>query len=205
MRGSDYPCISFYPFNHEDAFERTHFHPPSIISISLLHNCGRVSGWMPALHAKPHSEAVKMKWISSLAERGGCVLRDTPWQQSDSHTRSYGKFILSTSTDLYVLAAISPRINKNPGPTFDTKPYFVIMQSSGGSDRINISCHSLQPLSLPSIPSPPLSTAAASHLPAFLLFHLQPFGIGVNKIFISGKWISLSQRQEPGCSGSWRE
>lgn len=55
--------------------------PRHNIHLPLLPICGRVSGWVPTLHAKPHSEAVKMKWISSLAARGGCVLRDTPWQE----------------------------------------------------------------------------------------------------------------------------
>lgn len=73
------------------------FPPPRHnIHLPLLPICGRVSGWVPALHAKPHSEAVKMKWISSLAARGGCVLRDTPWQER-THKKTLEEHTFTTT------------------------------------------------------------------------------------------------------------
>ena len=80
-----YHRISLYPFNHEDACERTHLarppHPPTpnpllaIISISLYFIPVEelVDWWQRCMQKPPHSEAVKMIWIWSLAEGGGEV------------------------------------------------------------------------------------------------------------------------------------
>lgn len=39
--------------------------------------------------------------------------------------------MISTSTDLQVLAIHSPQLNKNLGLALDSKPYFVIIQTLG--------------------------------------------------------------------------
>lgn len=60
---------------------------------------------------------------------------------------------------------------KDPGPTFDTRPCFVIMQTLGchiGSDHINISCHPFEPLSRTSIPPPPRTPFRRLSPPRFL-------------------------------------
>lgn len=56
MRGSHYVGILFYHFDHKDAFGG------AFDFLAARHHIYfSVNGWMPALHAKPHSEAVKMK------------------------------------------------------------------------------------------------------------------------------------------------
>lgn len=92
-----------------------------------------------------------------------------------------------------LICMVSPQVNKK-NPAFDTKPYYVITPTL--VSPINISCHSLiqplprcasmlSPLSRHSLPLflPPAPFTS----PASLLFHRQSFGIGANKIFISGK------------------
>lgn len=65
-------------------------------------------------------------------------------------------YILSTSTDLDVSAMVSTQIKKKKKSwtKFDKKAlfcYHINFRCHIGSDLINISCHSFQPLSLPSL------------------------------------------------------
>lgn len=50
---------------------------------------------------------------------------NVPESLPDRLILTYGKFIFGTSADLYVMTMVSPQVNKNPGPTLDTKPYLL--------------------------------------------------------------------------------
>lgn len=102
---------------------------------------------------------------------------------------TYGKFIFGTSAELYVLTMVSPQVNKNPGPTLDTKPYLLShkLQRHAGSDHILIFHVTLSLPSCTPILSPLLSSLSVFHLPAFFLLYVESFGISMNKIFLSGK------------------
>lgn len=157
-RGSDCPWISFYPFNHENAFERKHlgYLPLVVISVSLYFISVEelVDGCQ---HCMQSLIQKRLKWNESYITRKGrmCVLRDTPWQQTgtEEHTeehrgththtsnigsvihslhsfihfpeslpdrliQTYEKFIFSTSAYLYVLAMVSPQVNKKKSWTY---------------------------------------------------------------------------------------
>lgn len=107
-----------------------------------------------------------------------------PESLPDECIQTYRKFILSALTDVYVLAMVSPQINTSPEPTFDTKPYFVIMQTLVVTlaqiiliFHVILSSHSLSlpsPRALPShrllYPPPPSLTSPLS--PSSIWSHL---------------------------------
>lgn len=164
IEGSDYPWVSFYPFNHENAFEETHlgYLPLVVISLSLslsfLSVEELVDGCQRCLQSLVQGQ---LKWNESHITRKGrmcvcCGILLGNYQehkmQRGTHSHTYnislgvhslysfinvpeslpdrliltcGKFIFGTSADLYALTMVSPQVNKNPGPTLDTKPYLL--------------------------------------------------------------------------------
>lgn len=94
---------------------------------------------------------------------------------SKTHSNLWEMWLVSLSSGCSKKKGKKKKSIKYPGFTFDTKLCSVIMQTSGchiGSDRINISCHSFQPLSPSPLPlctlihTPPICSFTRSHLPA---------------------------------------
>lgn len=67
----------------------------------------------------------------------GHVVWDPPWYGLHSgihfhkHVQTYGKLMVFTLTRSHILVKVSSQINTNPGLTFNTMSYFVIMQTLG--------------------------------------------------------------------------
>lgn len=92
---------------------------------------------------------------------------------------------------------VAPHINKIPPASCSKSCSVIFLTPRVTLTHSDLIFYAVLSLHTP-VPSPPLSTSVASHLPTLFHSHL---GSVVNKISISGKWISLLQRR--AVRGAW--